>query len=145
MDAARSLDVPETVVAVATPLAASLVREGFKGSSDALDGKHGFMRAFAPNPTIYRRYGVVTPPTPEPDLEERFSALGKFLDLATVDGPHLVWHLSRGGWVHWKDELPTGPVRPGKGPLALSALVGTVGGLLGNAASNLYNNPSNCP
>ncbi len=44
------------------------------------EGQH--VPAFAPNPTIYRRYGVVTPPTPEPDLEERFSALGKFLDLA---------------------------------------------------------------
>ena len=44
---------------------------------------------------------------------------GKFLDLATVDGLHLVWHLSRAGWVQWKDELPTGPVKRGKGPLAL--------------------------
>ena len=44
---------------------------------------------------------------------------GKFLDLATEDGLHLVWHLSRAGWVQWKDELPDGPVRPGKGPLAL--------------------------
>jgi len=44
---------------------------------------------------------------------------GKFLDLATVDGLHLVWHLSRAGWVQWREELPTGPVKPGKGPLAL--------------------------
>jgi len=44
---------------------------------------------------------------------------GKFLDLATEGGLHLVWHLSRAGWVQWKDELPDGPVRPGKGPLAL--------------------------
>ena len=44
---------------------------------------------------------------------------GKFLDLGTADGVHLVWHLSRAGWVQWKDELPDGPVRPGKGPLAL--------------------------
>ena len=38
--------------------------------------------AFAPNPTVYRRYGVVTPTPPDPDLEDRFAALGKFLDLA---------------------------------------------------------------
>src|ERR1700733_6315785 len=31
-------------------MAATLVREGFKGASDALEGKHGFMRAYAPNP-----------------------------------------------------------------------------------------------
>ena len=44
---------------------------------------------------------------------------GKFLDLATGSGLHLVWHLSRAGWVQWRDVLPTTPVRPGKGPLAL--------------------------
>lgn len=44
---------------------------------------------------------------------------GKFLVLSTVDGPALVWHLSLGGWVQWKDDPPSGPVRPGKGPLAL--------------------------
>ena len=31
-------------------MAAVLVREGFKGSTDALEGRYGFMRAFAPNP-----------------------------------------------------------------------------------------------
>jgi formamidopyrimidine-DNA glycosylase len=44
---------------------------------------------------------------------------GKFLDLATVGGPHVVWHLSRAGWVQWSDNLLTTPVKPGKGPLAL--------------------------
>ncbi|MEI6363261.1 MAG: DNA-formamidopyrimidine glycosylase family protein [Actinomycetes bacterium] len=44
---------------------------------------------------------------------------GKFLDLATQDGPHVVWHLSRAGWVQWRDEVLTTPVKPGKGPLAL--------------------------
>lgn len=44
---------------------------------------------------------------------------GKFLDLATVAGPHLVWHLSRAGWVQWRDEALTTKVNPGKGPLAL--------------------------
>lgn len=31
--------------------AATLAREGFKGAADALEGKAGFMRAYAPNPT----------------------------------------------------------------------------------------------
>ena len=31
-------------------MAATLVREGFKGASEALEGKHGFFRAYAPNP-----------------------------------------------------------------------------------------------
>ena len=30
--------------------AAALAREGFKGASEALEGKHGFLRAYAPNP-----------------------------------------------------------------------------------------------
>jgi 2-methylcitrate dehydratase PrpD len=32
-------------------MAATLVREGFKGPTEALEGRHGFMRAYAPNPT----------------------------------------------------------------------------------------------
>jgi len=44
---------------------------------------------------------------------------GKFLDLSTVEGLHLVWHLSRAGWVQWREEVPATPVKPGKGPLAL--------------------------
>ena len=44
---------------------------------------------------------------------------GKFLDLGTDSGLHLVWHLSRAGWVQWREEVLTTPVKPGKGPLAL--------------------------
>jgi formamidopyrimidine-DNA glycosylase len=44
---------------------------------------------------------------------------GKFLDLEIDGGPHVVWHLSRAGWVQWRDEVLTTPVKPGKGPLAL--------------------------
>lgn len=44
---------------------------------------------------------------------------GKWLDLATEDGPHLVVHLARAGWLRWSEQLPTTPVRPGKSPLAL--------------------------
>jgi formamidopyrimidine-DNA glycosylase len=43
---------------------------------------------------------------------------GKFLDL-DVSGLHLVVHLARAGWLHWRDALPPAPPRPGKGPLAL--------------------------
>src|SRR5579883_2662602 len=31
-------------------MAATLVREGFKGASEALEGRHGFLHAYAPNP-----------------------------------------------------------------------------------------------
>jgi 2-methylcitrate dehydratase PrpD len=34
--------------------AATLVREGFLGASEALEGRHGFMHAYAPNPTPER-------------------------------------------------------------------------------------------
>jgi len=48
---------------------------------------------------------------------------GKWLDLmvATSTGEplHLVWHLSRAGWVRWSEKLPTTPVRPGRSPIAL--------------------------
>ncbi|MCX4579282.1 Fpg/Nei family DNA glycosylase [Streptomyces sp. NBC_01571] len=43
---------------------------------------------------------------------------GKFLDIE-ADGLHFVTHLARGGWLQWRDPLPDGPPRPGKGPLAL--------------------------
>ena len=43
---------------------------------------------------------------------------GKFLDL-DVSGLHLVTHLSRAGWLHWRDSLPPAPPKPGKGPIAL--------------------------
>jgi formamidopyrimidine-DNA glycosylase len=43
---------------------------------------------------------------------------GKFLDL-DVSGVHLVVHLARAGWLHWRSGLPPAPPKPGKGPLAL--------------------------
>jgi formamidopyrimidine-DNA glycosylase len=43
---------------------------------------------------------------------------GKFLDL-DVSGLHLVTHLSRAGWLHWRDALPPAPPKPGRGPIAL--------------------------
>lgn len=53
---------------------------------------------------------------------------GKFLGIATAGGPHLVTHLARAGWLHWKDRLPDGPPRPGKGPLALRVALETGAG-----------------
>ena len=50
------------------------------------------------------------------------SRRGKFLDLELVDEDgeviHLVTHLARAGWLHWRKELSTIPPKPGKGPLA---------------------------
>ncbi len=43
---------------------------------------------------------------------------GKFLDL-DVSGLHLVIHLARAGWLHWRSGLPAAPPKPGKGPLAM--------------------------
>jgi formamidopyrimidine-DNA glycosylase len=43
---------------------------------------------------------------------------GKFLDL-DVSGLHLVVHLARAGWLHWRSALPPAPPKPGKGPLAV--------------------------
>jgi formamidopyrimidine-DNA glycosylase len=43
---------------------------------------------------------------------------GKFLDL-DISGLHLITHLSRAGWLHWRENLAPAPPRPGKGPLAL--------------------------
>ena len=38
---------------------------------------------------------------------------GKFLDL-DVDGLHLIVHLSRAGWLQWRESLPPAPPRPGR-------------------------------
>ncbi len=56
---------------------------------------------------------------------------GKFLDLAfeggpdedTPDGPHLVIHLARAGWLRWLDVVPKAPRPGGKGPLALRVIL----------------------
>ncbi|MGJ9404181.1 Fpg/Nei family DNA glycosylase [Arthrobacter sp. KK5.5] len=43
---------------------------------------------------------------------------GKFIVL-TAGGAHLVVHLAKAGWLRWSDALKPGPLRPGKGPIAL--------------------------
>ncbi|MEH3089496.1 MAG: Fpg/Nei family DNA glycosylase [Microbacterium arborescens] len=44
---------------------------------------------------------------------------GKFVDLATDSGVHLVFHLAKAGWLRWYDLLPATVIRPGKTPIAL--------------------------
>ena len=44
---------------------------------------------------------------------------GKFLDMHVEGDLHLVIHLARAGWLHYRDSLGTTPLKPGKGPIAL--------------------------
>jgi formamidopyrimidine-DNA glycosylase len=48
---------------------------------------------------------------------------GKFLDLIAApeggDEVHLVVHLARAGWLHYRDAITPTPLKPGKGPIAL--------------------------
>ncbi|MEU1245743.1 Fpg/Nei family DNA glycosylase [Micromonospora arida] len=45
---------------------------------------------------------------------------GKFLDVLFEGDLHLVVHLARAGWLHYREAFPsTTPLRPGKGPIAV--------------------------
>ncbi len=44
---------------------------------------------------------------------------GKFLDVTLAGALHLVVHLARAGWLHYRESLPAAPLRPGKGPIAV--------------------------
>ena len=45
---------------------------------------------------------------------------GKFLDVVIEGDLHLVVHLARAGWLHYRETFPSGvPLKPGKGPIAL--------------------------
>ncbi|MEV5969346.1 DNA-formamidopyrimidine glycosylase family protein [Streptomyces sp. NPDC051921] len=80
---------------------------------------------------------------------------GKFLDIATEGTAgelHLVTHLARAGWLQWKDVLPSGLPKPGKGPLALrTALTGgdgfdlTEAGTTKRLAVHLVRDPAEVP
>ena len=55
---------------------------------------------------------------------------GKFLDLsltapggASAAPVHLVIHLSRAGWLRWREDIPPQPPKPGKGPLAFRLIL----------------------
>ncbi|MFJ9797277.1 Fpg/Nei family DNA glycosylase [Streptomyces sp. NPDC101145] len=76
---------------------------------------------------------------------------GKYLDI-TAGGLHLLIHLARAGWLQWRDALPPGPPRPGKGPLALrTALTGgdgfdlTEAGTTKRLAVHLVHDPAEVP
>ncbi|MGN6300044.1 MAG: Fpg/Nei family DNA glycosylase [Angustibacter sp.] len=47
---------------------------------------------------------------------------GTWLDL-DVDGLHLVFHLSRAGWLRWSPQVSPTPLRPGKSPIALRVVL----------------------
>lgn len=45
---------------------------------------------------------------------------GKFLDVVFDGDLHLVVHLARAGWLHYRDAFPSAvPLKPGKGPIAI--------------------------
>jgi formamidopyrimidine-DNA glycosylase len=52
---------------------------------------------------------------------------GKFLDV-TLGDLHLIVHLARAGWLHYRDALPPAPLKPGKGPIALRVRLDDGGG-----------------
>ena len=66
------------------------------------------------------------PPTAIAGLEVTGAGrYGKFLDIeiggsapGAPDALHLVTHLSRAGWLHWREKLPPAPPKPGRGPIA---------------------------
>ncbi|AUG30476.1 MULTISPECIES: Fpg/Nei family DNA glycosylase [Microbacterium] len=49
---------------------------------------------------------------------------GKFVDLATDAGSHLIFHLAKAGWLRWYDAVPDTVIRPGKTPIALRVRLG---------------------
>jgi formamidopyrimidine-DNA glycosylase len=53
---------------------------------------------------------------------------GKFLDLSIEGGLHLVVHLARAGWLHYRESVPATPLKPGKGPIALRVRLADGGG-----------------
>ncbi len=62
-------------------------------------------------------------------LVEDVTRHGKFLDI-TASGLHLVVHLSRAGWVRWRDEVPKLPPKPSnKSPLAARVVLDNGAGL----------------
>jgi formamidopyrimidine-DNA glycosylase len=52
---------------------------------------------------------------------------GKFLDVIS-DDLHLIVHLARAGWLHYRDTIAPKPLKPGKGPIALRVRLDNGGG-----------------
>ncbi|HKT58102.1 MAG TPA: DNA-formamidopyrimidine glycosylase family protein [Microbacterium sp.] len=50
---------------------------------------------------------------------EGVSRHGKFVDIATDAGIHLIFHLAKAGWLRWYDQLPATVIKPGRTPIAL--------------------------
>ncbi|MEU3597766.1 DNA-formamidopyrimidine glycosylase family protein [Streptomyces sp. NPDC006798] len=76
---------------------------------------------------------------------------GKWLDIV-LDDLHLTVHLARAGWLRWRDEFPAAPPRPGKGPLALRAVLDsgagfdlTEAGTTKRLAVHLVRDPADVP
>jgi formamidopyrimidine-DNA glycosylase len=76
---------------------------------------------------------------------------GKFLDVMVGD-LHLVVHLARAGWLHYRDAVPATPLKPGKGPIALRVRLEdgagfdlTEQGTQKKLAAYLVRNPSTVP
>ncbi|MFC0532998.1 Fpg/Nei family DNA glycosylase [Phytohabitans kaempferiae] len=66
------------------------------------------------------------PPTAAAGLELTGAGRhGKFLDVRIGDDLHLVVHLARAGWLHYRDSFNRdAPLKPGKGPIALRVRLG---------------------
>jgi formamidopyrimidine-DNA glycosylase len=69
----------------------------------------------------------------EGGLVEGVTRHGTFLDIGVGEGAaglHLVMHLARGGWVRWRDEVPSLPPKPsGRNPLAARVVLDDQSGL----------------
>ncbi|MET7875373.1 Fpg/Nei family DNA glycosylase [Micromonospora profundi] len=78
---------------------------------------------------------------------------GKFLDVLIEGDLHLVVHLARAGWLHYREAFPsTTPLRPGKGPIAVRVRLDdgsgfdlTEAGTQKKLAAYLVNEPSAVP
>jgi len=76
---------------------------------------------------------------------------GKFLDLS-MDDLHLVVHLARAGWLHYREAFAATPLKPGKGPIALRVRLDdgsgfdlTEAGTQKSLASYLVTDPAQVP
>ena len=67
--------------------------------------------AFEPNPTIYRRYGVVAPSPSDHDMTARWAALGRFLD-AVKRKNIAVWIIEPDDGMVAPDPSPNGDALP---------------------------------
>ena len=68
------------------------------------------------------------------------------------DDLHLIVHLARAGWLHYRDALAPAPLRPGKGPIALRVRLDdgsgfdlTEAGTQKKLAAYLVRDPATCP